>query len=352
MKKMKNRRNTLAEYRRFVAYVYEYNKGKKGNNCGFVKVEAKQTRCMMELHLQCPGLAAEVPCKIYGFVRKDGLLNGVYLGECRTGEGKVECTLESDPRNMGNSGMGLDKMGGMIFCTELGAFFGTEWDDKPIRPDNFKEYEKAVLKPSAREEQTDSGISEERKKETDSEEKGNLKEEKEPETFEEEEAPEASEAKEEPEEQTGDPENTPEVEAEEVGEEGKEACAPPRTDPGWGREPGEPCMPFEDGEMGQCWKIHPRDACRLFQRDGSLRNNRFLFHGYYNFGHLLLCRKEDGQYILGVPGGYDQQERFMANMFGFPYFKESRQVELAQAKGGYWYRFMGKSSLGTCPVRN
>ena len=30
----------------------------------------------------------------------------------------------------------------------------------------------------------------------------------------------------------------------------------------------------------------------------------------------------------------------MANMFGFPYFKESRQVELAQSRGGYWYRFM------------
>ena len=33
-----------------------------------------------------------------------------------------------------------------------------------------------------------------------------------------------------------------------------------------------------------------------------------------------------------------QQERFMAGMFGFPYFKESNQISLPGRKGGYWYR--------------
>ena len=70
----------------------------------------------------------------------------------------------------------------------------------------------------------------------------------------------------------------------------------------------------------------------LYPRDCSLRNNRFVQHGQYHFGHLLLGRNRLGQYILGVPGGYDQQERFMANMFGFPYFRESRQNPLSQGK--------------------
>jgi len=39
-----------------------------------------------------------------------------------------------------------------------------------------------------------------------------------------------------------------------------------------------------------------------------LRNNRFLQYGYHNFGHLLLCCTRDGQWMLGVPGAYDQQE--------------------------------------------
>ena len=63
-------------------------------------------------------------------------------------------------------------------------------------------------------------------------------------------------------------------------------------------------------------------------------------YGYQNFGHLLLCRNPRGQYILGVPGSYSQQERFMANMFGFPYFKESSYIEIPKMRGGYWYRLI------------
>jgi hypothetical protein len=63
-------------------------------------------------------------------------------------------------------------------------------------------------------------------------------------------------------------------------------------------------------------------------------------YGYQNFGYLLLGRTPGGQYILGVPGGYDQQERFMAGMFGFPYFKDSTQIRLPDGRGGFWYRLI------------
>ena len=54
----------MSGYRRFVAYVYEYLKGKKENNCGFIKVEEREQQCKIELHLHCPGLPADLPCKI------------------------------------------------------------------------------------------------------------------------------------------------------------------------------------------------------------------------------------------------------------------------------------------------
>lgn len=123
----------MAEYRRFVAYVYEYQKEKKGSNCGFVKIEVRGEICRIELHLQCPGLMPESTCSVYGFVRNRGLLDGILLGGCVTGEGKVECILEISAGNMGDSGKSLDEMGGMIFVTEQGGFFGTEWDDQMIR---------------------------------------------------------------------------------------------------------------------------------------------------------------------------------------------------------------------------
>ena len=103
---------------------------------------------------------------------------------------------------------------------------------------------------------------------------------------------------------------------------------------------GTPCDAFNDGELTDCRKITPEELCFLGRRACMLRNNRFLQYGYYNFGHLLLCRNTCGQWILGVPGGYDQQERFMANMFGFSYFKESPNIRIPKGKGGYWYRLI------------
>ena len=129
----------MAGYRRFIAYVYEYRKEKKYSGCGFVKVEAREDRCIIEVHLHCPGLPPQISCSVYGFVRKDGLMNGILLGTCETEENALECTIETDTQNMGRSGIPLERMGGLLFLTEAGGFFGTEWDDQPIRPANFRE---------------------------------------------------------------------------------------------------------------------------------------------------------------------------------------------------------------------
>ena len=105
-------------------------------------------------------------------------------------------------------------------------------------------------------------------------------------------------------------------------------------------KPAATFSPFSDGELAAAWKIHLNDLKRFPRHYCALRNNRFIQYGHYNFGHLLLGQRNNGQYILGVPGGYNQQERFMANMFGFPYFKESNYVEIPKARGGYWYRLI------------
>lgn len=83
----------------------------EGSNCGFVKIEVRGEICRIELHLQCPGLMPESTCSVYGFVRNRGLLDGILLGGCVTGEGKVECILEISAGNMGDSGKSLDEMG-------------------------------------------------------------------------------------------------------------------------------------------------------------------------------------------------------------------------------------------------
>ena len=129
----------MAGYRRFIAYVYDYESGKKGSNCGFIKVEVKDQQCSVEIHLHCPGLPENVKCNIYGFTRKDGLINGILLDTCETEKETVECLIITDALNMNESGIALGKMGGMVIITDNGGFFGTEWDDQMIRPENFRE---------------------------------------------------------------------------------------------------------------------------------------------------------------------------------------------------------------------
>ena len=370
----------MKEYRRFVAYVYEYQKGKKGRNCGFIRVEAREQSCRLEVHLLCPGLTPDVKCEVFGFVRNAGLMDGKLIGSCMTEESRADCVLETDRNSMGGSGAPLEKIGGMVLITENGAFFGTEWDDQPIRPENFrrtenrKREEALVPDRGKRQEEPEAEEKEEvRRKEPEPEEKEEVRQEEpeaeekaevrqeEPEAEVRQKEPEAEEKaevrQEEPEVKTEVKQEDPEIEKEPYTEQGRdgEQNKEEETEPEVKAQAvssfsqplsvGEPVEAFADGEIYDCRKIQLRDLAVLYPRDCSLRNNRFVQHGQYHFGHLLLGRNRLGQYILGVPGGYDQQERFMANMFGFPYFRESRQIRLPRARGGYWYRLINSPKL-------
>ena len=100
-------------------------------------------------------------------------------------------------------------------------------------------------------------------------------------------------------------------------------------------------IPFFDEEITDCQKVTPADLRILGRRDRGLMNNNFLRYGMKNYGHLLLGRRrEDVRYILGVPGIYERQESLMANMFGFPYFKECTGSRERRGRFGYWYRLI------------
>lgn len=99
-------------------------------------------------------------------------------------------------------------------------------------------------------------------------------------------------------------------------------------------------FPFEDDEILACVRIEPGDIGLFPIENWVLGNNSFLLHGYYNFRHLIFAKKKaiDGEeYILGVPGIFQNREKFMAKMFGFTQFKSSKNVEQKTGEFGYWY---------------
>lgn len=69
----------MAGYRRFIAYVYEYPDGKKGNGKGFIKVESRDGICRMQYRLSGVCSSVPVPAKIYGYVREKQSCKGFYL---------------------------------------------------------------------------------------------------------------------------------------------------------------------------------------------------------------------------------------------------------------------------------
>ncbi len=64
----------MSEYRHFIAYMYEYEDGKKTKNAGFVKVNMRNGICRMQLKIR-GGRKEPMECRIYGFfMRENGCM--------------------------------------------------------------------------------------------------------------------------------------------------------------------------------------------------------------------------------------------------------------------------------------
>lgn len=87
--------------------------------------------------------------------------------------------------------------------------------------------------------------------------------------------------------------------------------------------------------------IKPQDIGLLPREVWVYGNNSFLLHGYYNYRHLILAKlnnpKGRPRYLLGVPGHYFSNEKYMASMFGFPNFVLAKRQPEADGRYGYWY---------------
>ena len=87
--------------------------------------------------------------------------------------------------------------------------------------------------------------------------------------------------------------------------------------------------------------IKPQDIGLLPREIWTYGNNSFLLHGYYNYRHLILAKLLDPQqpprYLLGVPGHYFSNEKYMASMFGFPHFVLAKKQSQGDGRFGYWY---------------
>ena len=382
----------MAEYRRFLSYVYSYPNGKKEQNTGFVKIEARGRDCRMQFGLQkLP--QEETALDVYGFVRQGGILQGIFLGRIPAERGSAEGVIAAERQQMGGSSIRLEELSGLWLKGEGPADYITVWDDFGV------ESQKLVLEPEAASEESQETseqpavdaepeiVSEEN--EVSAEPESALEESEESAELESvstekqisaepESALEKSEVSAQPESVSTEKQISEEPESsfeeseileklkidekddqKESGGQKKKSgmaaqetvCALPASlcpqirycpcglDYRW------ECLsrnyahrrPFALPDIQDCIEISPRDLTALRQPYWCLGRNRFLLRAYGSYQHLLLIQKKDGTVLLGIPGRYDPREARTASAYGFGVFLKAAS-ENARTRFGYWCR--------------
>lgn len=98
---------------------------------------------------------------------------------------------------------------------------------------------------------------------------------------------------------------------------------------------------FDYADGCEILSIKPQDIGLLPREAWVFGNNSFLLHGYYSYRYLILARLNNPsgrpRFLLGVPGHYFSNEKYMASMFGFPDFVLAKKQPPRDGRFGYWY---------------
>ena len=314
----------MSSYKRFISYVYEYENNQKTVNRGFMKVESRNGICQMMFSLRGLCRDGNGSVKIYGFRRENSNLS---LSELSTQEvfgGLLNLHLQFSDMDIGENHFTLDELSGILLACSCHICYLTQWDDDALDVQQLFAGSKPQKESDESDSASDSYTSEE-KTDTLSEDLTEGKE--------------ASKPLETPVADLETSENLTEIPAQPESPDLQATSTDHTSD-----EEMLPC--FKDGSIINCVKITSRDLKKLHPQDWHLCNNRFVHYGQQIFGHLLVGQlAETGQTGLCVPGTYHQQECFMANMFGFPYFTQCSIEKSSRCCFGYWYRLIQPTDL-------
>lgn len=127
----------MAGYHRFISYIYLYEQGNKTMNTGFAKVESRNGQCRITISMKNMYHKSDVRFLAYMFVRREGRLMGIYLGNLVTQNNTGELDAVTDSENIEGSGYTLEDVKGMIIRGDNGKIYGTGWDDEALNVDTF-----------------------------------------------------------------------------------------------------------------------------------------------------------------------------------------------------------------------
>lgn len=356
----------MAGMKRFVTYIYMYEDKKKGNNVGFAKVEIRGEDCRIEIHLRGVYTGQGI-CKAYLFKEDSGDMAGFPLGELKIMNGSGDFGTVIKAGGIGDSPYGIYEMEGLCLISEDERMFVSRWKEgialevsrehfKTWQPQQLVEEPEPQLTAASQSTLTQSAASPKsgqvpQQSLNQTPQSGHVSQpvaESQP-------RQESQLVDFQPASKSQQNRQQPEEVTEQAEMESLAATEIPMRNVFpkydwltiWEQLQKEHSVftPFKDKEI-LCIQIELKDLRELPKRYWYLGNNSFLLHGFFNYRYIMIGNMEKDRWFLGIPGIYQNQERVMAAIFGFPEFipaaiaGENAGGEEPLNHFGYWYRFI------------
>lgn len=335
----------MADYQRILSYLYGYHKTRKQDCKGFIKMEIKRNWLKVTVSVEDDRWQPGITLSVLLYQEQSDTTALKKLGDLTMTEAGEEMILHlPDIRTME---IELTKWDGVILCYQNEIFYGSVWrgDALPVHKMNVPKLAESSPKP-----QEAVGPS---KSTTKSAEPETLVEPAEAETV--------SKPTHTPEPEICDPEKTPgkvqellkEAESDrdlavlkEDPAEAEKSCEEPefKQEPLQAKEKIQEESLFHP-ELAEGRKIRIdqiRDACG---ENTGLETNAFLRRGYEKHQYLVTGKVlYQGQLkkCVGVPGMYENRERYMARQYGFTHFLSLTHNHTKTGSMGYWLYIIEK----------
>lgn len=312
-----------------VSYLYRYDKGIKGKNTGYARIERNDRRCRVTIRLQD---TVSVSPSVFFFIQNEGGMQRIPAGKlARNGSGFAG-RVETPVDRMAGSEYAFDRIDGIYLSGPENVFYATTWKDITVSgaaPEKEADGWKAEDDRDAGNRSDAGSGSEESRPQavnTASTEIRQESERAEPVQRRQDAMDDALQAA------TG-LEEASSAEASSV-----EACSR-RERPDFGERMLSvfPKMyPFEIDEMGECVRIDLKDIGNLPVAYWSLAGNPFLLRGYYCYRHLIFACIGRQEYAVGVPGIYSEENSKWAKECRMLRFQPLSRVKDRHGAFGYW----------------
>lgn len=130
------------QYERIVSYIYRYDKGQKGMNVGFARVERKGQRSRITVQLR-----ASLTQKIhegYLFWQQPEGIRTIPMGRLALRSGNFVLKADSDTERLFGTELGLGQIEGIFIDVEKDVYYATTWKNDSFHLGDWREWKDGV----------------------------------------------------------------------------------------------------------------------------------------------------------------------------------------------------------------